>query len=77
MQEGTPHHLHQGQEIRAHGVIPMVNNFVKVKCPDCGNEQIVFKRAATKVLCHVCGSVLVTPKGGNGEISGEVLEVVG
>ncbi|AMH95230.1 MAG: 30S ribosomal protein S27e [Candidatus Methanomethylophilus sp.] len=55
----------------------MVNNFVKVKCPDCGNEQIVFKRAATKVLCHVCGSVLVTPKGGNGEISGEVLEVVG
>ena len=55
----------------------MTNNFVKVKCPDCGAEQIVFKKAATKVLCNVCGSVLVTPKGGNVEISGEVLEVVG
>jgi len=54
-----------------------MEDFIKVQCPDCGNEQIVFKKAATKVLCHVCGSVLVTPKGGVGEISGEVLEVVG
>ena len=58
-------------------MIQMAGNFVKVKCPDCGAEQIVFKKAATKVLCSMCGSVLVTPKGGNGEISGEVLEVVG
>ena len=55
----------------------MVNNFVKVKCPDCENEQIVFQRAATKVLCNVCGATLVTPKGGVGEIRGEKLEVVG
>ena len=69
--------MHQGEEVRTHRVIQMTNNYVKVKCPDCGAEQIVFKKAATKVLCNVCGSVLVTPKGGNGEISGEVLEVVG
>jgi small subunit ribosomal protein S27e len=55
----------------------MVNDFIKVKCPDCGNEQIVFRKAATKVTCHVCNSVLITPKGGVGEIRGEVTEVVG
>ena len=69
--------MHQGEEVRTHRVNQTTNNCVKVKCPDCGAEQIVFKKAATKVLCNVCGSVLVTPKGGNGEISGEVLEVVG
>ena len=55
----------------------IMNNFIKVKCPDCGNEQIVFQRAATKVLCTVCGTILVNPKGGVGEIRGEKLEVVG
>ncbi len=55
----------------------MTEDFIKVKCPDCGAEQIVFKKAATVVKCNVCGSTLVTPKGGVGVISGEILEVVG
>jgi len=55
----------------------MTEDFVKVKCPDCGAEQIVFRKAATVVSCTVCGSTLVRPKGGVGEIKGEVLEVVG
>jgi len=59
-------------------VIIMVHtgNFIKVKCPDCGNEQIAFKRPATHVTCHVCGSTLIHPRGGNGVIKGELLEVV-
>ena len=65
----------QGKEVRAHGVIRMVNDFIKIKCPDCSNEQITFKKAATTVTCHVCGSTLVVPKGGNAEIKGEVIEV--
>jgi small subunit ribosomal protein S27e len=55
----------------------MTNDFVKIKCPDCSNEQIAFRKAATVVTCHVCGSTLIRPKGGIGEIKGEVLEVVG
>jgi len=55
----------------------MVNDFVKIKCPDCGAEQIAFRKAATQVSCNVCGSTLIRPKGGVGEIRGEVLEVVG
>lgn len=51
-------------------------NFVKVKCPDCGNEQVAFKKPATNVACHVCGSTLIKTQGGVGEIRGKLLEVV-
>ncbi len=50
-------------------------SFVKVKCPNCGNEQIIFLRASTVVSCHVCGSTLAVPTGGKAEIKGEILEV--
>ena len=49
--------------------------FVKVKCPNCGNEQIIFLRASTVVSCNVCGSTLAVPTGGKAEIKGEILEV--
>jgi len=55
----------------------MTGDFIKIKCPDCANEQIVFRKAATVVKCNVCGSTLVVPKGGKGEIKGELIEVVG
>ncbi len=58
-------------------MIRMTGDFIRIKCPDCANEQITFRKASTKVTCKVCGSVLVVPKGGVGEIKGEVLEVVG
>ena len=57
-------------------MIHMTNDFIKIKCADCGNEQITFRKAATTVTCHVCGATLVKPKGGNAEIKGEVIEVV-
>ena len=28
--------------------------FIKVKCPDCGNEQIAFNRAATMPITPGC-----------------------
>jgi len=38
-------------------VIPKpASQFLRVKCEDCGNEQIVFDRAASVVLCQVCGA---------------------
>ena len=35
--------------------------FLRVKCPDCGNEQIVFSHATTIVHCNVCGATLAEP----------------
>jgi small subunit ribosomal protein S27e len=55
---------------------PATNKFVKVKCKDCGNEQIIFVRASTPVNCVVCGSSVAKPTGGKAELKGEVVGVV-
>lgn len=50
--------------------------FVKVRCPDCGNEQVLFSHSTLEVKCKSCGRVLAKPTGGKAEILGEVLEVL-
>jgi len=52
------------------------SKFLKVKCNDCENEQVVFDHASTSVKCSVCGSTLVEPSGGKAEIKGEIIEVL-
>lgn len=47
--------------------------FVKVKCGDCGNEQVAFNRPASKVNCLVCGATLATPTGGGGQFRAEII----
>ncbi len=47
--------------------------FLKVKCPDCSNEQTIFARAATNVGCIACGATLATPTGGAAVLKAEVL----
>jgi small subunit ribosomal protein S27e len=54
----------------------MAGSYYKLACPDCGNEQIVFGKAASVVNCAVCGSTLATPTGGEAEFTGEVVETV-
>jgi len=48
------------------------SSFLQVKCPECGNEQLVFSCASIKVNCSVCNSVLAEPTGGKAKINGEV-----
>ena len=52
------------------------STFIKVRCKDCENEQVLFNKASTPVSCHICGSKLAIPKGGKAFIKGEVLEVI-
>lgn len=52
------------------------SKFLRVKCPECGNEQIVFDHATTVVRCHVCGAALTQPTGGKAIIKGEIVEVL-
>jgi small subunit ribosomal protein S27e len=49
------------------------SRFVRVKCPDCENEQIIFEKASTTVDCAVCGHVLAEPRGGKADIKAEIL----
>ena len=54
----------------------MAGNFIRVRCRDCENEQVVFGKAASVVDCAVCGSTMATPTGGEADFHGEVLETV-
>lgn len=47
--------------------------FIRVKCQDCGNEQIAFSRPATAVRCTVCGATLIKTTGGKGIVQGTVV----
>jgi len=49
------------------------SKFLRVKCPDCGNEQIVFSQATIAVHCNVCGATLAEPTGGKVSLKGEVV----
>src|SRR2546427_6091122 len=80
MQESPPTARHPREEVRARGgaqVIPKpTSRFLRVKCEDCGNEQIVFDRAASTVLCQVCGATGAKPTGGKAAVRGEMLGVL-
>ncbi|WP_138006953.1 30S ribosomal protein S27e [Halalkalirubrum salinum] len=54
----------------------MPGAYLRVKCGDCENEQIVFEKAASLVGCAVCGTTLATPTGGKAEIEHEIVETV-
>ena len=53
----------------------MVSKFLRVRCADCENIQIVFGNASSVVNCIVCGRTLVEPRGGRAEIRTQILEV--
>ena len=53
-----------------------ISKFVKVRCPKCKNDQIIFGKPSTKIQCLVCSSILSEPEGGKGKIKARVLEVL-
>lgn len=54
----------------------MPGEFVKVKCGECKNEQVIFSKPAGDVKCLVCGAVLATHTGGKAHISANVIKRV-
>lgn len=52
------------------------SRFIKIRCPKCKNEQIMFGRASTVVNCLVCGKSLAEPTGGKARVKARVLEVL-
>lgn len=52
------------------------SKFLRVKCTDCGNEQIVFNCCASQVKCLVCEKILGSPRGGKTVFEAEVVEAV-
>jgi len=52
------------------------SRFLRVKCADCENEQVIFGSASTVVTCIVCGRTLAEPTGGRSRILTQILEVL-
>jgi len=52
------------------------SKFIKVRCPKCKNEQIIFGKSSTKVGCLVCGKLLAEPTGGKSKVKARILEVL-
>lgn len=52
------------------------SKFLRVKCPNCGNEQTVFSHVTNTVICNVCNAVIAEPTGGKTVIKGEVVAIL-
>ncbi len=52
------------------------SSFLRVKCPKCGNEQLIFSNAVNKVTATSASAVLAEPTGGRAKLSGDVQAVL-
>lgn len=52
------------------------SKFLKIICPRCKNNQIVFGKAATIVKCMKCNYMLIRTTGGKARIRAPVKQVM-
>ena len=52
------------------------SKFIKIRCPKCKNEQVMFGKTSTKVACLVCGKPLAEATGGKAKVKARILEVL-
>ena len=52
------------------------SKFIKIRCPKCKNEQLMFGKSSTVVKCLVCGKILAEPTGGKSKVKARILEVL-
>lgn len=52
------------------------SRFLRISCPGCSNEQIVFGKVASKVKCKSCKKLIIKPSGGKSVVLAPVKEVL-
>ncbi|MHA1754485.1 MAG: 30S ribosomal protein S27e [Candidatus Odinarchaeia archaeon] len=52
------------------------SKFLKVKCIECGSEQIIFGCSTSKVVCETCGKILAEPSGGKTKVRTKIVAVL-
>ncbi len=57
-------------------IIVTKSKFIKVKCPKCEKEQIIFGKATTNVKCLGCGNSLAKSGASKAKLRGKVVEVL-
>lgn len=53
-----------------------MSSFIKVRCENCKNEQVIFSKPSSIVKCLVCATVLATPNGGIAKVNAVTLEIL-
>lgn len=60
---------------KEHILIPKPSSkFLKITCGECGEEDMVYSHASTKVACTSCGNEIAKPTGAKAKVHGKVLE---
>jgi small subunit ribosomal protein S27e len=84
MQPGNDEKGHQTQKGGDRSVkrdrepIPKTRSaFLLVKCPDCGEERIIFSNSAKDIGCRGCGRKLAESKGGKAVVLATVVKRLG
>ena len=58
--------------------VPMMKSmFLLVKCPDCGEERILYSNSAKDVGCRGCGRQLAESRGGKSVILADIKKKLG
>jgi len=52
------------------------SRFLRVRCAECGSEQVLFDSATIEVHCNICGNLLAEPTGGKVKIKGEIVGIL-
>jgi small subunit ribosomal protein S27e len=52
------------------------SRFLKVKCADCGNEQVIFGAAASDIKCLVCEKPMASSTGGKTNVMTQIVAVL-
>ncbi|OIO41453.1 30S ribosomal protein S27e [Candidatus Pacearchaeota archaeon CG_4_9_14_3_um_filter_31_7] len=52
------------------------SKFVRIRCPSCNHEQVIFGKASTPVKCLSCKKVLAKCSSGKVKVRAKVLEVL-
>ena len=52
------------------------SKFVRIKCPKCETDQVIFGKATTTVQCLNCKTPLTKSTGGKAKVKAKVLEVL-
>jgi small subunit ribosomal protein S27e len=52
------------------------SKFLKVICPRCKTQQILFGKSSLKIKCNTCNLLLTKPTGGKTKIKAQIKTVI-
>jgi small subunit ribosomal protein S27e len=55
----------------------MKSEFLLVKCPDCGEERVIFSNSSKDVGCRGCGRKLAESRGGKSLVLAALVRKLG